>query len=147
MRGKRWTLAGSLALLVAFGAGWAVAQSAQTAATGNPEAELKTAVTHAGFAAKYDALKEVTTHLHHTINCLVGPQDKRFDSGAGNPCQSQGNGVLPDLKAKNGESAQYYEAQWAAEVANQGVTSSNLQEAKAAARVAGLVLTDASKMQ
>ena len=147
MGGVRWFLGGFFALLLVLGGSWALAQSAPPAAAGNPDAELKTAVTHAGFAGKYDALKEVTTHLHHMVNCVVGPQDKMFDAAAGNPCQSQGNGFLPDLKAKKGESAQYYQAQWAAEIASQGIASNNLQEAKAAAHVASLVLEDAAKMK
>jgi hypothetical protein len=111
------------------------------------DAELKTALTHAGFAAKYDALKEVSLHLHHAINCVVGPQDKMFDAAAGNPCQSQGNGFLPDAKAKKGEDAQYYQAQWAARIASQAIASNNLQEAKAAAHIVSLVLEDAAKAQ
>jgi hypothetical protein len=104
-------------------------------------------MTHAGFAAKYDALKEVSLHLHHVINCVVGPQDKMFDAAAGNPCQSQGNGFLPDLKVKKGEDAQYYQVQWVARIAGQAIASNNLQEAKAAARIASLVLEDAAKAQ
>ena len=149
MERVRWFLGGflTLVLALAFGGSWALAQSAQMAAAGNPDAELKTAITHAGFAGKYDALKEVSLHLHHVINCVVGPQDKMFDAAAGNPCQSQGNGFLPDLKAKKGEDAQYYQVQWVARIASQAIASNNLQEAKAAARIASLVLEDAAKAQ
>lgn len=42
------------------------------AATG-ATAELKTALEHAGFAEKQESLKTVTWHLHHVLNCLVGP--------------------------------------------------------------------------
>jgi hypothetical protein len=147
MERVRWFLGGFLTLVLALGGGWALAQSAQMAAAGNPDAELKTAMTHAGFAAKYDALKEVSLHLHHVINCVVGPQDKMFDAAAGNPCQSQGNGFLPDLKVKKGEDAQYYQVQWVARIAGQAIASNNLQEAKAAARIASLVLEDAAKAQ
>ncbi len=38
--------------------------------------ELKTAITHAGFAEKYDSMKEVSPHLHDVLNCLVGLGDK-----------------------------------------------------------------------
>ena len=147
MRNVRWFLRGMLALVIvlSFTGAPALAQSAQPASAGNADAELKTAMTHAGFAAKYDALKEVSQHLHHTINCVVGPQDKMFDATAGNPCQGQGNGALPDLKAKKGSDAEYYEAWWAARVADEGIASQNLQEAKAAAHIAGLALQDAQK--
>jgi len=120
-------------------------QSSLAMAAGDPAVELKTAMTHAGFAAKYEALKEVTMHLHHTLNCLVGPQDKRFDAAAGNPCQGQGNGYLPDLKAAKGETPAYYDAWWAAQIAGQAVGSSSLESAKAAARIVSAVLADTAK--
>ena len=53
--------------------------------------------------------------------------------------------ALLDLKAKTGQDLQYYQAWWVAQIANQGITSNNLQEAKAAAQIAGLILQDATK--
>ncbi len=132
-------------VLLACVIAWVLAGSAVVTAAGDPSAELKTAATHAGFAAKYETLKEVTLHLHHAVNCLVGPQDKLFDGAAGNPCQGQGSGYLPDLKASKGESNQYYEAWWAAQIAGQALTSNDLGSARAAAHVVGLVLADAAK--
>ncbi len=142
MKMAHWLWTGFLAVVVALAyvGPWAFAQDAS-----NPDTELKTAISHAGYAAKADALTGVTQHLHHVLNCMVGPQDKLFDAAAGNPCKGQGNGALPDMKAKMGENAQYYEASWAAQIANQGITSNNLQEAKAAAQVASLILADAEK--
>ena len=35
--------------------------------------------------------KIVYAHLHHTINCLVGPGGKTFDARALNPCKDLGN--------------------------------------------------------
>ena len=147
MRNVRWLVRGMLALVIGltFTGAPALAQSAQPASTGTADAELKTATTHAGFAEKYESLKEVSQHLHHTINCVVGPQDKMFDAAAGNPCQGQGNGALPDLKAKKASESEYYEAWWAARVADEGIASQNLQEAKAAARIASLALQDVQK--
>jgi hypothetical protein len=134
-----------VALLLTCALAWVLAGSGVATAAGDPAVELKTATTHAGFAAKYETLKEVTLHLHHTLNCLVGPQDKLFDAAAGNPCQGQGNGYLPDLKAAKGESSQYYAAWWAAQVAGQAVASNSLGEARAAAHLIGLALADAAK--
>lgn len=122
-----------------FVASWAFAQSA-----GNVEAQLKTAISHAAFASKADAVDGVTLHLRHVLNCIVGSQDKRFDAAAGNPCQGQGSGALPDLKAKAGQSLQYHEASWVAQIAAQGIASKNYQEAKAAAHIVGLILNDAA---
>jgi hypothetical protein len=105
--------------------------------------ELKTAITHAGFAAKYDSLNEVTLHLHHVVNCLVGPSGSMFDSGAGNPCQGQGNGILMDIQGMSKD--KYNEAWWAAQIANEAITMKNLDQAKAAGRVIVLVLTEVGK--
>jgi len=135
----RWVLLPLMSAL-AFASAWAFAQSA-----GSPDAELRTAMAHAGFAAKADALDGVTLHLRHVLNCVVGPQDRQFNAGAGNPCQGQGNGALPDLKAKTGQDLQYYQAWWVAQIANRGIASNNLQEAKAAAQIASLILQDATK--
>jgi hypothetical protein len=37
-------------------------------------------------------------HLHHTINCLVGPQGNGFDAKELNPCKDFGNGAIPDTE-------------------------------------------------
>jgi hypothetical protein len=65
--------------------------------------EIDTATQHAGLAAKATDLKGVQMHLHHVINCLVGPNGAGFDAGAGNPCNGQGNGAIPataDMKKR-----------------------------------------------
>jgi hypothetical protein len=142
MKKGQWLWAGLLAVTVALAlvGTWAFAQSA-----GNPEAEIKTAMAHAGYAGKADALNSVHLHLHHVLNCVVGSQDKMFDAAAGNPCKDQGNGALPDIKAKMGQNLQYYEAWWAAQIASQGISSNDLPQAKAAAQIASLILEDAAK--
>ena len=60
---------------------------------------------------------------------------------------SEGNGFLRDLKAKSGENTQYFQMQWAVQIASQGIGSDTLQQAKAAAHVASLLLEDAAKTQ
>jgi hypothetical protein len=60
--------------------------------------ELNTAATHAGLAAAGKDMKAVQMHLHHTVNCLVGPNGTGFDSTEANPCKDQGNGAIPDIK-------------------------------------------------
>ena len=147
MRGTGWggrSRAG-VGILLAGAATWMLVQSALVTAAGDPSAELKTAVTHAGFAAKYETMKEVALHLHHALNCLVGPQDKLFNAAAGNPCQGQGNGFLSDQKAAKGEGNQYYDAWWAAQIAGQALASDNLGAAKAAARIVNMVLDNVAK--
>ena len=137
MRSNGMAVQVMVAVVLAFVGTWAFAQSA-----GNPETELKTAMAHAGYAAKADALNGVHLHLHHVLNCMVGPKDKLFDAAAGNPCKDQGTGAVPELMGKMDQ--QYYEAALVAQIASQGIASNNLQEAKTAAHVAGLILPDAA---
>lgn len=35
-------------------------------------------------------------HLHHVINCLVGPGGDGFDANEANPCKDQGAAGIPD---------------------------------------------------
>jgi hypothetical protein len=135
-----------IGVLLASAGVWMLAQALPSAAA-DPAAELKTAITHAGYSAKQEALQGATTHLHHVLNCLVGPQGQGFYAAAGNPCQGQGNGYLPDLKGSKGETDQYYEAMWAAKVAELGLASNNLAETKAASRVVIAVLDSIAKGQ
>jgi hypothetical protein len=58
--------------------------------------ELTTAITHAGLAAGSPDLKMVQVHLHHVVNCLVGPNGTGFDPGNVNPCKDLGAGAIPD---------------------------------------------------
>jgi hypothetical protein len=97
------TLWGVFGLVIAMAV---VAQGTQAADMGMAD-ELKTAITHAGFAEKYDSMKEVSLHLHHVVNCLVGEGDPMFDKASGNPCQGQGKGIMPDIKAKMGQDQEY----------------------------------------
>jgi hypothetical protein len=138
----RKTLWGLLGLVIAV----AVAAQGTYAADMGMAEELKTAITHAGFAEKYDTMKEVGMHLHHVVNCLVGESDPMFDKGAGNPCQGQGKGILPDIKAKMGEDQQYQVAWWLAHMGSDALKMGNLAQAKAAAHIIGVQLTAMSKM-
>jgi len=57
--------------------------------------EVATAATHAGLAAQAATLEQAHMHQHHTVNCLVGPKGKGFDSKEANPCQKLGPRQLP----------------------------------------------------
>ncbi len=61
--------------------------------------EAATAADHAGFAAKAATIQQVHMHLHHVLNCLVGPKGTGFDLDADNPCGAIGNGAIPDATA------------------------------------------------
>jgi hypothetical protein len=67
-------------------------------AEGDAAKQLATAEAHAGFAVKAPDLAGVQMHLHHVVNCMVGPNGKDFDAAPGNPCKDQGAGVMPDFK-------------------------------------------------
>jgi len=67
--------------------------SAQAA---DPAQEAATAGTHAGLAAQGASIEQVHMHLHHTVNCLVGPNGQGFDAKEANPCQKLGSGAIPD---------------------------------------------------
>ena len=141
MRTARWLVLGTV--LAAFAT--AGARPSPAAMTGMAD-EIKTAATHAGYAEKYDSMKEVSLHLRHVLNCLVGPGDKRFDKAAGDPCEGQGRGILPDIKASMGEDQEYQVAWWLAHVAEQTLAMSNLAQAKAAGHIINVQLTAMSKM-
>ena len=60
--------------------------------------EVTTAAAHAGFAVAAKDMVTTQMHLHHVVNCLVGPKGTGFDPGVANPCKDQGNGAIPDTK-------------------------------------------------
>lgn len=66
---------------------------------GGAQKEIETAIQHAQFAAKMSPVDQTHLHLHHVVNCLVGPNGKDFDAKAGNPCKGQGNGAINDATA------------------------------------------------
>lgn len=85
----------ALAATVALPQG-AGAQSGLAAA----KTQLTTAIFHSGELAQRGTVVAASkTHLQHTMNCLEGPRGANFNATPGNPCQGQGNGVIPDLQA------------------------------------------------
>jgi len=58
--------------------------------------EIVTAATHADLAAKASDLAGTQMHLHHALNCLVGPGGTGFDPKNMNPCANAGSGAIPD---------------------------------------------------
>jgi hypothetical protein len=98
--------------------------------------EAATAGQHAGMAASATDLKTVETHLHMTINCLVGPKGKGFDANVANPCKDMGNGAITD----NTNAADKKLLKEALAKAQAGVTSSDLAKAKAVATAAQALL-------
>ena len=96
------------------------------AAFADAASEIATAAEHAGMAAAAPNLTQARVHLHHVMNCLVGPKDGDFDKSNMNPCAQQGNGAFPDesnpdIKAK---------LQNAMSLAGDGIASSDEATAK-----------------
>lgn len=62
--------------------------------------QLRTARVHATNAAGSQTMGDVKWHLGHAINCMEGPKGKNYDKNNLNPCEGQGNGIIPDLTAE-----------------------------------------------
>jgi hypothetical protein len=83
--------------ILALGAGFALAFGlASSSALADGASETVTAETHAELAAAAADLAGVHMHLHHTVNCLVGPGGTGFDAKEMNPCANAGKGAIPD---------------------------------------------------
>lgn len=102
---------------------------AQGAALAEPQPakEIEAAAKHAGFAAGSGDIDGVHAHLHHAVNCLVGPEGEGFALKEMNPCKALGNGAIPDTEDEI--TKQSLEA--ALERANAGIAADDLAEAKA----------------
>ena len=90
-------------LIVSTAAIAALTGAALAPALADEAQEVMTAGQHAGMAAGSADIKMVHMHLHHVVNCIVGPSGEGFDKTAGNPCDGKGNGAEmdagPDKKA------------------------------------------------
>ena len=88
--------------------------------------EIVAAESHAGYAAGSATIDAVHMHLHHTLNCLVGPGGNGFDASQMNPCANSGNGVIPDTA----DPAKKKSFQAVADKAQAGIAQTNLEDAK-----------------
>jgi hypothetical protein len=111
-----------------FAAAFSLVMSASAMADGSA-AQVKTAAQHAGFAAQADNVKGVHTHLHHALNCLVGPNGDGFDSSEMNPCGKKGKGAIPDASDKDTIKS----LEKAADMVSSGIKTGNYAAAKATA--------------
>ncbi len=91
---KRLCLSFLLSVLIGFSPLLTPVARAST----NLRAEIQVAAIHAGLAVEMHALAQTHLHLHHVINCLVGPNGRQFDPRAGNPCHGLGKGAIPDSR-------------------------------------------------
>jgi len=107
-----------------------------TAQAPDPAQEAATSGLHAGLAAQAANIEQVHMHLHHTVNCLVGPKGQGFDAKEANPCQKLGNGAIPDTS----DSATKTKLTAALARAQAGLKSDDLAVAKKAATEAQATL-------
>ncbi len=88
--------------------------------------EAAMAARHAGLASKAADIKQVHMHLHHAVNCLVGPEGEGFDANEANPCASLGDGAIPDTT----DAAMKTTLEAALKTANAGLASDDLATAQ-----------------
>jgi hypothetical protein len=115
-------VASSASLLAVAGAALAADLSKQASTAGQ----------HAAMAASATDINTVSSNLHMTINCLVGPKGKAFDAKIDNPCKDLGNGALVDVKDPSSKRL----LKQALAKAEAGVAQTDLAKAKADATAA-----------
>jgi hypothetical protein len=124
----------TIGILVALGVSLV---SASVKADADSIKEVTIAANHAGLAAQAADLKGTQTHLHHVINCLVGPKGQGFDDKEANPCKDQGDGAIPDMTDEVRRTALIQ----ALAKANQGLRQTDLAAARKSASEAQVLLT------
>jgi hypothetical protein len=95
--------------------------------------QVATASAHAGMALGAADLKTAHLHLHHVVNCLVGPSGQGFDAKAGNPCKGMGHGAIADA---GGDATAEAHLRAALSQAESGLKASTLDAAHADAQQA-----------
>ena len=98
--------------------------------------EIVNAAQHAGFAAAASDIATAHAHLHHALNCLVGPDGGGFDAHEMNPCANAGNGAITD----NAKPSVRKALEVAADKLNVGIRTGDLAKAQAAASAAAAIL-------
>lgn len=108
-------------------------------AQGSASTEVSTAHAHALMAQSAKNIATAHEHLHHVVNCLVGPNGSGFDAKAGDPCKGQGNGAIPDSASND---ALHSKLQNALSDAQSGLKSDSLATVQQDAGKAAATLQD-----
>ncbi|HEY4342799.1 MAG TPA: hypothetical protein VGN05_00515 [Parvibaculum sp.] len=127
----------TLATLAFAAAGFSFLIAGPALAAPQVSKEVAAAAQHAGLAAKGGDINEVHTHLHHTINCLVGPEGKGFAPKEMNPCKPLGTGAIPDTA----DAAKKKALEAALAKAEAGLAETDFAKAKTAAADTQAALT------
>jgi len=69
-------------------------------AAADAQQAIGVAAQHAGLAANAGNINVVHTHMHHVLNCLVGPGGDGFDAMPGNPCAMAGGAIPQENNAE-----------------------------------------------
>jgi hypothetical protein len=128
----RLVLLSSCGAVLAIGFGLAGA----SAALADAASETVTAATHAELAAGASDLNGIHTHLHHTLNCLVGQGGNGFDAKQMNPCAESGKGAIPDTT----DAAKKASLEKAAAKAREGLAAGDMKAARADASATASML-------
>ena len=113
--------------VLGFAAAVLIAGAAYAAA--DVKGEIDTAEEHLGYSVAAKDITEAHMHMHHAINCIVGPKGAGFDAAQINPCAGRGNGAIPD----SADAAQKQKLQAAADEAQKGLATTDLKAAKQSA--------------
>lgn len=112
---------------------------AATAFAADLGSEINNAASHAGLAAQAGNINGVHTHMHHALNCLVGPGGDGFDAKEMNPCAQSGGGAIPDET----DQMKKTKLMAARDHLNKGIAEVNLSSAKAEASAAQAAIESA----
>jgi hypothetical protein len=99
--------------------------------------EIATAAQHADLSASAPDIGTTHMHLHHTVNCLVGPNGAGFAAKELNPCANSGNGAIPDAA---GNAAKIKQLNLAVAKAEAGIASADKATAQKDAADAAVIL-------
>jgi hypothetical protein len=78
-------------------------------------------------------------HLHHALNCVVGPAGEGFDAKQMNPCAQSGNGAIPDST----DAAKKAKLETAKTQLMQGIAATDMKAAQADAMTAETTIASA----
>jgi len=125
--------------LLIVGITLALGASACAAHAQSAQNEISTAHAHALMAQNATSVAMAHTHLHHVINCLVGPGCNGFDASAGDPCKGKGA-----MAASSADHALHAKLQSALGDAQAGLKSESLAAVQQDAGKAAAGLQDAA---
>lgn len=109
-----------------IGAAVAAALLLPATAFADAHSEIVNGSMHAGFAAGAPDIAGAHAHLHHSLNCIVGPGGNGFDAKEMNPCANAGKGAIADTESNSRKAA----LEAAAAKAREGIAATDLATAQ-----------------